>query len=351
MPYTASRSVCGHGRSFWGSSKAWSWVSLVAKVYSPSSKLPFNARPTTESTSTRKPRHAYRTFTPLHKIWCSAPLEWLKSCLLTPYMPVVVMQPSLELAGAIAHAGALSHHQDIWECTVATFSDNTPAVVWGTKASVTTMGPTAYLLHTASLHQWHHRYLLQCAYIPVPASVLADIASRCFDLSDDALLRRLTTLSPHAQKWQMLTTSPELVLQLICNLLRKRPNKPYLRNAPAPLISFGPNTGCHTQNRCTWTPSYPLWRTKYPTSASSRTAFDLALPAAVVSQSGLHAYVTKSSPLQRASPTWVNPTCASRLLDSWTPGSRGCIQPTPTKIRPHIMLNPSQSKSSTTPRL
>ena len=76
------------------------WVSLVAKVYSPSSKLPFNARPTTESESTRKPKHVYRTFTPLRKIWRSAPLEWLKSCLLTPYMPVVVMQPSLAWEGS-----------------------------------------------------------------------------------------------------------------------------------------------------------------------------------------------------------------------------------------------------------
>ena len=100
MPYTASGSVCRHGRSYWESSKAWSWVSLVAKVYSPSYKLPFNARPITEFASTRKPRRAYRTFTPLCKIWCSTPLKWPKSCLLTPYMPVVVMQPSLAWAGS-----------------------------------------------------------------------------------------------------------------------------------------------------------------------------------------------------------------------------------------------------------
>ena len=33
------------------------------------------------------------------------------------------------------------------------------------------------------------------------------------------------------------------------------------------------------------------------------------------------------------------------------PGSRGCTPPTPMMIRLHIALNPSQSKSSTTPRL
>ena len=113
-----------------------------------------------------------------------------------------ITNSDLKLVGAIAHVGALAHHQDIRECTVATFSDNTPAVVWGTKASVTTMGPTTYLLRTVSLHQRHHHYLLQCTYIPGPANVVADIASHHFNLSDDALLCHLTTLSPHAQKWE-----------------------------------------------------------------------------------------------------------------------------------------------------
>ena len=260
-----------------------------------------------------------------------------------------ITNSDLELAGTIAHAGTLAHHRDIRECTVAIFSDNTPAVVWGTKASTTTTGPAAYLLRTASLHQRRHRYLLQHAYIPGPANVLADLASRRFDLSDDALLRLLTTLSPHAQNWRMLTTSPELVSQLTCNLLRIRPDRPYLRNAPAPSISSGPTTGCHTRNRWVWTPSYPLWRTKSLTSESSRTASDQGPPAAVVSRSGLHAYVTKSSPLRRVSPTWVSPTRASRLLDSWTLGSPGCTPPTHTKTQHHIASNPSRSRSSTTP--
>ena len=247
-----------------------------------------------------------------------------------------ITNSDLELAGAIAHAGALAHHWDIRECTIAIFSDNTPAVVWGTKGSTTTTGPAAYLLRTASLHQRCHRYLLQHAYIPGPANVLADIASHRFDLSDDALLSRLTTLSPHVQNWRMLTTSPELISQLTCDLLRTRPDKPYLRNAPAPSTSSGPNTGSRTWNRWVWTPSYQLWRTKSPTSESSRTASDLAPPAVVVSRSGLHAYVTKSSPLRTVSLTWVSPTRASCLLDSWTCGSHGCTPPTHTRTPPHI---------------
>ena len=262
-----------------------------------------------------------------------------------------ITNSNLELVGAIAHAGALAHHWDIWECTVATFSNNTPAMAWGTKASITTMGPATYLLHTASLHQQRHHYLLQRAYIPGPANVLADITSHRFDLSDDELLHLLTTLSPHSQNWQMLMTSPELISQLICNLLQKRPDKPYLHNMPTPSISFGPTIGCRTRNRWAWTPSYPLWWTKYPTSVSSCTAFDPAPPAAVVSRSGLHAYMTKSSPSQRVPPTWVNQTCASCLLDLWTHGSPGYIWPTHTKILPHIASNLCPSKSFTMPRL
>ena len=72
-----------------------------------------------------------------------------------------ITNSDLELAGTITDAGTLTHHWDICECMVATFSDNAPAVAWGTKASITTTGPAAYLLCTASLHQCCHRYLLQ----------------------------------------------------------------------------------------------------------------------------------------------------------------------------------------------
>ena len=84
----------------------------------------------------------------------------------TPFLPQVqcelitttnpsgtITNSDLKLAGAIAH--------------------NTPAIAWGAKASITAMGPATYLLRTASLHQRRHRYLLQRAYIPRPANMLA----------------------------------------------------------------------------------------------------------------------------------------------------------------------------------
>ena len=83
-----------------GNSEAWSWASLVARGYSPSSKWPCNNSPTTESISTRRPRRACRTYTPLRKTWHSAPLTWPKSCLLTPCTPVVVTPPGRGWAGS-----------------------------------------------------------------------------------------------------------------------------------------------------------------------------------------------------------------------------------------------------------
>ena len=56
-----------------------------------------------------------------------------------------ITNSDLELAGTIAHEATLAAVQDLRHCTIATFSDNTPAVAWGNKASTTTTGPASYL--------------------------------------------------------------------------------------------------------------------------------------------------------------------------------------------------------------
>ena len=120
----------------------------------------------------------------------------------------------LELAGTIAHEAILSAVQDLRHCTIATFSDNTPAVAWGNKASTTTAGPASYLLRSSSLLQRQYRYLSQRFYIPGPANHLADVASRRFDLSNDALLSFLNSVAPHTQPWQMLQLPPAWLSRL-----------------------------------------------------------------------------------------------------------------------------------------
>ena len=119
-----------------------------------------------------------------------------------------ITNSDLELAGTIAHKATLATVHDLRHCTVATFSDNTPAVAWGNKASTTTAGPASYLLRSSSLLQHQHRYLSQRFYIPGLANHLADEASWRFDLSNDTLLAFLDSVAPHTQPWQMLHLPP-----------------------------------------------------------------------------------------------------------------------------------------------
>ena len=258
-----------------------------------------------------------------------------------------ITNSDLELAGTIAHAAVLTSQHDVREQTIAIFSDNTPAVAWGCKASVTTQGPASYLLRTASLHQRQHRYLAQHFYIPGPANHLADIASRRFDLSDAQLLSHLNCISPHSQSWKLLPLPPDMHLRVITDLQRKHLAWPSLSSAPAPKIGFGPNTGSHTPNRSDWIRFSRPWKTRSPTSASSHTGSEMAAPVAVVAQFGLNAYVTKSWPSRRASPHWVDRTLASPLPVTWTQDSPPSTPPTATPTPLLTVSSLYQSKSST----
>ena len=56
------------------------------------------------------------------------PPEIQRELITTTNPSSTITNSNLELVGTIAHAGVLAHHQGIRECTVATFSNNTPAV-------------------------------------------------------------------------------------------------------------------------------------------------------------------------------------------------------------------------------
>ena len=70
-----------------------------------------------------------------------------------------ITNSDLELVGTIVHKATLAAVHDISHCTIATFSDNTPAVAWGNKASTTTAGPPSYLLRSSCLLQRQYQYL------------------------------------------------------------------------------------------------------------------------------------------------------------------------------------------------
>ena len=199
---------------------------------------------------------------------------------------------------------------DLCHCTVATFSDNTPVVAWGNKASTTTASLASYLLCSSSLLQHQHRYLSRWFYIPGLANHLANVASRRFDLSNDALLFLLDSVASHTQPWQMLHLPPIWLSRLTTDLQQRQHVWPSLTSMPPPKIISGPNTGYLSPTSSAWTPFLPPWKTRYPSSASWRTEFGMAKPAEVVNQSRLSTYVTRSWPSRRVSPTWDSQICA-----------------------------------------
>ena len=248
--------------------------------------------------STQHPLH------PPYVWWAPFPSSVQQALVSTDNPAGSITNSDLELVGTIAHEATMAAVHDLRHCTIATFSDNTPAVAWGNKASTTTASPVSYLLCSSSLLQRQHRYLSQWFYIPGLANHLDDFASRRFDLSNDALLAFLDFVVPHTQPWQMLHLPPVWLSQLTTTLQRRWHVWPSLTSVPPPKIVSGPNTGSLSLTSSAWTPFLQLWKTRYPSSASWCIEFGTAEPAAVVNRSRLSAYMTRSWPLQRVSPTW-----------------------------------------------
>ena len=57
-----------------------------------------------------------------------------------------ISNSDLELAGHVAHNDVLARLENINSVTVASFTDNTPALYWTKKGSTSTSIPAAYLL-------------------------------------------------------------------------------------------------------------------------------------------------------------------------------------------------------------
>jgi hypothetical protein len=151
----------------------------------------------------------------------------------------------LELTGMIAHKDILAQLRDVAERTVWIASDNRAAVAWSAKGSATSMAARAYLLRYNALHQRQHRYISRHHYIPGPVNVMADDASRRWDLTDHELLTHFDRTYPQASSWCMRTLQPATNAALIGALSRRRPLNASPLNAlpaePQPGLSGRPS--------------------------------------------------------------------------------------------------------------
>ena len=112
------------------------------------------------------------------------------------------------------------------------------------------------------------------------------------------------SVATHTQPWQMLHLPPAWLSWLTSDLQRRQHVWPSLASLPPPKIVSGPTTGSLSPTRLAWTPFLRPWKTRYPSSASWRIEFGMAKLGTVVNRSRLSAYMTRSWPSRRVSPTW-----------------------------------------------
>jgi hypothetical protein len=190
-----------------------------------------------------------------------------------------ITNSDLELLATIIQKDVLAHAFDVRERTVAVGTDNTPALSWQNKGSVSTTGPAAYLLRMQALHQRFHRYTVEHFFLPGRLNTMADDASRLTHLSPAALLSRFESLYPQKLPWRLLTPRPEMLSSAISALQCLRvASELYLR---APTLTTAPGAYGHA--------SALTWRSTPHSNPMSPTPFTsyLFLPTAIAPDSSL----------------------------------------------------------------
>jgi hypothetical protein len=211
----------------------------------------------------------------------------------------------LELAGTLAHKQILVQAlPTVAERPIWLGGDNRASLAWATKGSSTASTARAYLLRLGALHQRHHRYVPQHDYVPGKFNVMADDASRRWDLSNQALLTHFNSLYPQATSWQLLTLQHEMYSAVIGALSRQRSipaNLHIARTRPLPPGSFGSNSVLAPASEpiCT-----TCLATRSPSCCSSPTSIALAASHPAPGPSGLERWRTPSAMWRRRSPGW-----------------------------------------------
>ena len=210
----------------------------------------------------------------------------------------------LELAGTIAHKQIITQAISVAERPIWLSGDNRASISWASKGSATSNTARAYLLRLNALHQRFHRYVPQHDYIAGKANVMADTASRRWDLCDSALLSHFNASYPQVTSWISLTLPPNFLSAVIGALCRRRCTPTNLTIAtplPPQRGRCGNNSAapCKCNLISETSPATPS-----PSSCSSRnsTARDASRPA-----TALYALVqwrTPSATWRRRSPAW-----------------------------------------------
>lgn len=219
----------------------------------------------------------------------------------------------LELAGTLAHKHALvqaTPREHLAERPIWLAGDNRASIAWATKGSATASTARAYLLRLNALHQRSHRYVPYHDHIAGTANVLADEASRRWDLSDAALLTYFNAHFPQATSWTLLTLAPDMLSAVIGALLRRRSVPTSLRIAlpppPPPVVCGTVSANSMESDRiCRISQATPS-----PSSSSSRSNTAPVVLHPAITPSALARWRTPFATWRRRSPGWGPSTLA-----------------------------------------
>ena len=208
----------------------------------------------------------------------------------------------LELTALIAHKDVLAAAHDTAEHTIWMASDNVAALAWSHKGSATSSAARAYLLRFSAMHQRHYRYVALQHHISGRANVMADDASRRWDLSDCELSSHFAALYPQAYPWRLLTLAPATNLALIGALCKTRPNSEFPVNAP--VLPTLPGSCGPSSVRPSMCPSTPCHQTQSQFCKSLPSACGPALSLPVVDPLALKQWKKPSARWARRTPGW-----------------------------------------------
>jgi hypothetical protein len=214
-----------------------------------------------------------------------------------------ITNSDLELASVVAHQDILVQHFDARESTFSLLNDNTPAVSRSRKGSVTSRSAVAHLLRLGSLHQRHHRYLLQYDHIAGQANSMADDCSRLWNLTNTQLLTHFQQTYPQYKPWKLVHLRPQMHSALISALQRKRVELPSVLNEPPARTTPG-TSGLIFAPSSKSTPYWKISQTRSPFSKSSHNATGTGDLPSMVSPSDLAQWKTPYVPLGRRWPAW-----------------------------------------------
>ena len=215
----------------------------------------------------------------------------------------------LELAATVMQHDIICHHYDVRERTTHTGTDNTPALSWQQRGSISTNTTPAYLLRLQALHQRHHRYIKTHSYLPGRLNAMADDASRMWSLTDHELLTHFNSHYPQPRSWKICHPTLPMLSAVTSALRRQRPLPELFLLEPPPLKATGVS-GATSAECSTWI--LPSRKSKILLPYSKSTLNDIAQGKLhpIITLSGLEWWRTRCEPLDKRLRQWGPTTLA-----------------------------------------